>query len=43
MERAMTNEYEWIDKRDKCHRDFGMNDFALGWAIFSIALLYLIV
>lgn len=39
----MTNEYEWIDRRDKCQREFGAKDTVLGWVIYSVALLYLIV
>ena len=39
----MTTEYEWVDRRDECKRDFGAMDTALGWIIYSVALLYLII
>lgn len=41
--RPMTTEYEWVDKRDECRRDFGARDTVLGWIIYSAVLLYLIV
>lgn len=41
--RQMTNEYEWVEKRDQCTRDFGAKDMVLGWVIYSVAVLFLIV
>lgn len=37
----MTNEYEWIDRRDECKREFGSGDVVLGWVIYVIAVAYM--
>ena len=39
----MTNEYEWIDSRDECKREYGSADMALGWIIYAAALIFIIV
>jgi len=39
----MANEYDWIDRRDACKRDFSFKDMLLGWTIYFITVLCLIL
>lgn len=39
----MTNEYEWIDQRDACKREFGSGDMLLGWLIYAVAVVYMMI
>lgn len=39
----MTNEHDWIDRRDEYKRDFNFKDMVLGWTIYSVTVLCLVL
>ena len=39
----MNNEYEWIDSSDNPRREFGAGDVLVGWVIYALVVLFLIL
>ncbi len=39
----MTNEYEWIDNLDNLRPEYGAADMLVGWIIYSVVVVFLIV
>ena len=39
----MTDEHDWIDSDHTAKREYGALDMLIGWAIYSMAVIYLIV
>ncbi len=39
----MTNEYEWIDNLDNPRPEYGAADTLIGWIIYFVVVVFLIV